>query len=324
MSSFFLSFPALALLAFLVEAILGYPQVIFRRIGHPVSWIGKLIAFLDNRWNTTERTDVARLIMGFTLVLILISLAVGLGILLHRMLSLISYGWIIEIVIASTLIASRSLATHISAVATALETDGLEAGRTAVSQVVGREPTQLDRHGVSRAAIESLAENFSDGVVAPLFWCAVAGLPGLILYKAINTADSMIGHRNEHYEYFGKAAARLDDVLNIIPARLCALLLALAAIRPSRIKESFKITIRDASHHLSPNAGWPEAAMAGALNLRLGGPRLYGTTRTEGAWLGEGNENATPDDIGKALSLYRLSCFILASLLLLITLWSMS
>ena len=215
----------------------------------------------------------------------------------------------ILILAASSLLAQRSLHHHVRAVAEALETQGLQAGRAAVAMIVGRNPDRLDEAGVARAAIESLAENFSDGVVAPAFWLIVGGLPCAMCYKATNTADSMIGHRTPRYDAFGWAAARLDDVINLPASRLSALFLivAAAAIGASP-RGALQAVWRDARGHRSPNAGWPEAAMAGALGLRLAGPRVYGETLIDDAFMGDGRREATAADIIRALRLYRAAC----------------
>jgi adenosylcobinamide-phosphate synthase len=218
--------------------------------------------------------------------------------------------------IASTLIAQRSLYQHVANVRTAFAEGGLAEARQAVAMIVGRDPEQLDEAGVSRAAIESCAENFSDGVVAPVFWLALFGLPGILVYKAINTADSMIGHRTTRYENFGWAAARLDDLTNLAPARLAGGLLALAAplVRGS-IAAAWRVMRRDATKHRSPNAGWPESAMAGALGLALAGPRIYGGTTVDDPFLNaEGRQAATPEDIGRALKVMLGACGVQAIL----------
>ncbi len=225
-------------------------------------------------------------------------------------------GILLAAIIASTLLAQRSLHDHVAQVATALDQHGLDAGRAAVSHIVGRDPQSLDEAGVARAAIESLAENFSDGVVAPAFWLAVAGLAGGAAYKAINTADSMIGHRTPRYAAFGFAAARLDDLVNLPASRLAALLLVAAAAMTSRkaAAEAWRAVVRDAAHHRSPNAGYPEAAMAGALGLSLAGPRVYGGTEVADALMGNGRRDATAADIRAALALYRRADALLIAL----------
>lgn len=215
--------------------------------------------------------------------------------------------------LASTLLAQRSLHEHVARVAEGLEQGGLAGGRKAVSMIVGRDPESLNEAGVARAAIESLAENFSDGVVAPAFWLGLGGLPGGALYKAINTADSMIGHKSPRYLAFGWAAARLDDLVNLPASRLTALLLIVAATlhRDADAGAAWRAVRRDARRHRSPNAGWPEAAMAGALGLRLAGPRVYGAVKVEDGWMGEGRAEATAADIRRALALYRRACLLL-------------
>ncbi len=223
------------------------------------------------------------------------------------------------VLLASTLLAQRSLHDHVRAVADALQTGGLEAGRTAVSMIVGRNPASLDEAGVARAAIESLAENYSDGVVAPALWLAIAGLPGGVAYKAINTADSMIGHRTARYAAFGWAAARLDDLINLPASRLSALFLILGALATGASPLGALRAIRgDAHRHRSPNAGWPEAAMAGALGLRLAGPRVYGDTLVDDAFMGSGRREVTAADIDRALLVYKAACAAQVLLLLVI------
>jgi adenosylcobinamide-phosphate synthase len=215
------------------------------------------------------------------------------------------------------LVAQRSLYEHVAAVATALSTGGLDGGREAVRHIVGRDPMSLDMHGVARAALESLAENFSDGVVAPVLWYLLLGLPGLFAYKMANTLDSMIGHRTPHYRAFGWAAARLDDVLNTVPAPLSGLLIALAAVFAKKCRPGHALTtmLRDGRKHHSPNAGWPESAMAGALGLALAGPRRYSEGVVADPWLGDGTARAGVSDIVRGLALYRLACFLEAGLL---------
>jgi adenosylcobinamide-phosphate synthase len=212
-------------------------------------------------------------------------------------------------VLAASLPAQRSLAAHVGAVAAGLDA-GLDQGREAVAKIVGRNPDVLDESGVARAAIESLAENFSDGVVAPILWTALGGLVGGALYKAINTADSMIGRKSDRYAAFGWAAARLDDLVNLPASRLAVLWLILAAaLTPgASARDAARAVLSDASRHRSPNAGWPEAAMAGALGLKLAGPRVYGKTLVDDAFMGAGRREATGADIRHALKLYRAAC----------------
>jgi adenosylcobinamide-phosphate synthase len=304
---------ALALFTMLVELCLGYPQALLRAIGHPVTWIGTSIALLDRRLNSTKSGRTSGIIALLTLLVIVGSLT---GIIQHELLKL-PFGVLITALIGSTLIAQLSLYQHVRDVATALERDGLAAGRAAVAHIVGRDTEALDEAGVARAAIESLAESFSDGVVAPVFWMAVAGLPGAALYKAINTADSMIGHHSERYEHFGWASARLDDLINLPASRLSALLLITAAAlrRDGTAAEAWLTVWFDAPRHRSPNAGYPEAAMAGALGLSLGGARAYDGELIEDATMGNGRWDASAADIRRALVLYRRADAILIGLI---------
>jgi adenosylcobinamide-phosphate synthase len=297
----------------LVELCLGYPQALLRAIGHPVTWIGMSIALLDRRLNSTKSGRTSGIIALLTLLVIVGSLT---GIIQHELLKL-PFGILITALIGSALIAQRSLYLHVRDVATALERDGLAAGRAAVAHIVGRDTEALDEAGVARAAIESLAESFSDGVVAPVFWLAVAGLPGAALYKAINTADSMVGHHSERYEDFGWAAARLDDLVNLPASRLSALLLIAAAAlrRDGTATDAWRSVWFDAPRHRSPNAGYPEAAMAGALGLSLGGPRTYDGELIEDATMGNGRWDASAADIRRALVLYRRADAILIGLI---------
>jgi len=236
---------------------------------------------------------------------------------IERELFRLPFGIFIVALAASTLLAQRSLHRHVVAVATALETEDLGAARSAVSHIVGRDTAALDAAGIARAAIESLAENFSDAVVAPIMWMAIAGLPGAALYKAINTADSMIGHRTRRYEAFGWAAARLDDLVNLPGSRLSALLLIAAAglSKNASANGAWRAMRRDAARHRSPNAGYPEAAMAGALGLSLAGPRVYGGVPVDDATMGDGRRDADAADIVRALALYRRADAILLALL---------
>jgi len=285
----------------MTEAAVGYPDAVFARIGHPAVWIGAAISALEARLNRAEEPFRLRRARGAVCLAVLLGGAVAIGTALEAALRAVPFGVVPLALVASSLLAQRSLHDHVVDVARGLDAS-LDAGRAAVGKIVGRDVTRLDEAGVARAAIESLAENFSDGVVAPALWLAAFGLPGVLAYKAVNTADSMIGHKSERYLAFGWAAARCDDLLNLPAARLTAILLA--AVSP-RWRKAFVMALRDAGKHASPNAGWPEAAMAGALDLRLGGPRAYGSETVEGAWLGDGRTEATAQDIRRALALYR-------------------
>ncbi|MDP2331698.1 MAG: adenosylcobinamide-phosphate synthase CbiB [Reyranella sp.] len=306
-------FAALALVAVATEATVGYPDGILRRIGHPVMWIGALIAWCDKAWNSEALSHDERRWRGIYLLVLLLAVGILSGLAITAVLGEFFHGIVVVLlggVVGSSMLAQRSLHAHVAAVASALETDGIEAGRRAVSMIVGRDTRVLDEAAVSRAAIESLAENFSDGVVAPLFWMAVAGLPGAIAYKAVNTADSMIGHKSPRHLAFGWASARFDDLVNLPASRLSAFWLVLAAALSPGLspRRAIDVLFRDARHHRSPNAGWPEAAMAGALGIRLSGPRIYDGVEVAERWVGDGRNELTARDIRAALDLYRAAC----------------
>jgi adenosylcobinamide-phosphate synthase len=307
---------AIALLALLFDAAFGYPDWAFRAIGHPVSWAGALISLGERRLNRESFSRLGRKLAGVATMICVTGLAAATGVVIQIACRRLPFGWALAAAAASTLFASRSLYSHVRDVAEALDAGGLEAGRRAVSRIVGRDPDKLDVSGVARAAIESLAENASDGVVAPVFWFIVAGLPGLAVYKAINTADSMIGHRTPRHEAFGWAAARLDDLVNLPASRLTAALFAIAALfgkaSPAR---AVKAAFRDAPRHRSPNAGWPEAAMAGALGLKLAGPRSYGGVAIPDAYMGDGRRETSSKNIRRALRLAGLAWLILAGVI---------
>jgi len=302
----------LLVLALVLDAAVGGMGPVFKILPHPVVVIGSLISWLDKKLNRPSRSQMDRAIRGALAVVVVIVLAGAVGVGVQWLTMHHDFGWAVELFLLIALLAQRELYTAVQRVWLTLKNDGTEAGRRAVGEIVGRDPAQLDEHGVARAAIESLAENFSDGVVAPVFWYVLFGFPGLLIYKAVNTLDSMIGYKNDHYRAFGFTAARLDDVLNLIPARLSGLLLSIAALvtphgNPAR---AFGTMWRDASKHNSPNAGWPEAATAGALGLALAGPRKYPHHTVDAPWIGSGTAKATPAHIHRALYLFMVACLL--------------
>lgn len=308
-----LAFPLTTLIAAVVEGIFGYPERTYRLIKHPVVWQGNFITALDRGLNRQTASRSVRIASGGVATVALSVMPSVCAMLVAR---LSRSNPVVCGVLASSCVAQRSLYEHVEAVALALESEGLEAGRHAVSMIVGRDPSTLDEAAICRAAIESLAENFSDGVVAPLVWCFAFGLPGSVFYKAINTADSMIGHRNTRYEAFGKCAARVDDLINLPASRLAALWLVLAAwCCGLDWREALRTVWRDAAHHRSPNAGWPEGALAGALGLSIGGPRVYDGVLNAVHWVGHGRRDLTSADIRAALRLYRRACFLQGAVL---------
>lgn len=312
----------LLFMALAVDAVFGEMGPLFRLLPHPVVLLGRMIAALDKRLNKPSLPDSDRRLRGVVLVVLMTALALGIGGAIAFVARALPHLWLIEVFAAAVLIAQRALFDHVDDVARALQHNGLEAGRYAVSRIVGRDPQSLDAHGVCRAAIESLAENFSDAVVAPAFWYVIGGLPGLLLYKTVNTLDSMVGYRNDKYRAFGWASARLDDVLNLIPARLAGLIIALAALFAARGNpiRAVGTMVRDARNHKSPNSGWPEAAMAGALGLALGGPRKYPGLVVDEKWIGSGRARAEFTDIDRALHLFSAACLVNAGLVILV-LW---
>lgn len=286
------------LAAFLLELVVGYPGWLMQRISHPVVWMGALLTQLESRLNRSTFSASGQKILGAVALAVLLILV---GIVAWALSQL---GIIVQLVSIASLLATRNLYRHVHNVATALH-ENIQKGREAVSHIVGRDVSSLDKQGVSRAAIESLAESFCDGVVAPFFFLLIGGLPGLAIYKAINTADSMIGHKDARYLHFGWAAARLDDVANYAPARVAAALIALASGK--RVLHTFHIIQRDAKLHASPNAGYPEAAMAGALGLKLAGPASYDGALHDAPFIGDGSAEANPLDITRALRMYTLA-----------------
>jgi len=300
------------LIALGVEAYLGEARFVFRFVKHPVVIIGGMIDLFDRKLNRETRSDMDRAVRGFLTVIIISGVCGVVGFAVSWLGQNHPWGWIIECILTISLIAQRGLYNAVKKVGKALHHDSLESARDAVSHIVGHDPAQLDEHGVARAAIESLAENFGDGVVAPVFWYVLFGFPGLLVYKAINTMDSMIGHKSPKYRAFGFSAARIDDIVNIIPARLSAIFLCLAALIAPKANalKGFKVMWRDAGKHRSPNAGWPEGAMAGALGLALAGPRRYVDMVVKDPWMGDGTAKLTYVHINRALYLYFVACLI--------------
>jgi adenosylcobinamide-phosphate synthase len=312
-----LGFAGAMAVAMAVDALVGWPGFLFARIGHPVTWLGALINTLDARWNRDVDPPAVRRAMGIAAALVVIALAAGLG---WSLQAAFPSGWrgvALTGIIAWPFVALRSLHDHVAAVACPLEASDIAAARIAVAGIVGRDPATLDEAGIARAAIESLAENTSDGIVAPVFWGALFGLSGIIGYKAINTLDSMIGHRTERHAAFGWASARIDDVANFVPARLTGLLFALLAPRSS---DAMACMMRDARAHRSINAGWPEAAMAGALGVRLSGPRIYHGSVADEPWLNEAARDPLAADIVDGLAIYTRAMMLLAGCLTILAL----
>ena len=293
-----------ALLALALDAAIGWPAAVYARVGHPVGGFARLIGWTERRWNRSDASFARRRLAGVVVMLALVAVAVGLSklaeIAAYRLFG--SFGWVAVGVLAAPGIAQRSLYEHVVPVARCLAGHDLAGARAAVARIVGRDTAALDEAGVACAGIESLAESFCDGVVAPLFWLIVAGLPGLWAYKAINTADSLIGHREERWRAFGWASARADDVANLVPARVSGVLVCLTGFG------GWRTMLRDAHRHASPNAGWPEAAMAGGLGVALAGPVAYDGVMHDKPWIGADGRTAIGTDTGRALKIYLRAC----------------
>ena len=297
----------IALLALAIDAAVGWPQWLYARIGHPVGGFARLISACEARWNRPEHSERSRRLAGIATASTLIGIAAGSAwmaeVLLRTLLG--PYAWIGIAIIAAPGLAQRSLHDHVRPVAAALLCRDLQSARTAVSRIVGRDTASLNEAGVTRAGIESLAESFCDGIAAPLFWLLLLGLPGLWAYKALNTADSLIGHREPRWRAFGWASARLDDIANLVPARLGGVVLCIVGGR------GWRTMLRDAHRHASPNAGWTEAAMAGVLRVRLAGPVAYDGAVAAKSWIGGAFPDPDPRDLQRALQVYRRACLFL-------------
>ena len=311
--------------AMLWDLITGEPKRLYDKIRHPVSWMASLLMFFEGRLNRLQYSAFTRKIFGGFSLLVCISLWGSIAFSVEKLVASSLQGHeplklLVMALLASIFIAARSLFDHVTTVKDALENGSLEASQRAVAKIVGRQTDTLDKTAVARAATESLAENFSDGVVAPVFWLLIGGLPGIVIYKMVNTADSMVGYKTERFGNFGWASARLDDLLNLIPARLTALLILLSGflLRTGRVAKAAHVVVRDSGLHASPNAGWPEAAMAGMLEARLGGPRQYAAmAQKDYAWLGAEFSYQKQPDLALALRLAKLSWgWMLAGLLL--------
>ena len=308
---------AILLLALAVDALIGWPDALYRKIGHPVTWLGKLISHMDKSLNRMEWHPPTRRLMGLLTAAFIILICIVSGQIIQNAIGQGILGFLISVLLAWPLLASRSLYSHVKDVAQPLELMDLRSAREAVSMIVGRDPKQLDTAGVGRAAIESLAENTSDGVVAPIFWGLIFGLPGILAYKAINTMDSMIGYKTPKHLDFGWAAARIDDLANWVPARLTGLIIAMMSGTPNTALQTIR---RDAGKHRSPNAGWPESAMAAALGVRLSGPRSYHDKQTNDPWLYAEGRDVEGSDVTRALAVFKRSMFCLAGLLAIVAL----
>ncbi|HEY4077919.1 MAG TPA: adenosylcobinamide-phosphate synthase CbiB [Rhizomicrobium sp.] len=292
--------------ALVLDALIGDPRWLYARLPHPIVWMGTLLEWLDARLNKDACRASTRIAWGGIGLAIPLAVFAGGAWLLAALLSNSRAGFAILALLTSTLLAQRSLYDHVRAVAAPLAAADLPTARAALRNIVGRDVEQLDEAGIAAAATESLAENLSDGVIAPLFWGCAFGFPGIVAYKVINTADSMIGHRTPRHLYFGRIAARLDDLANLVPARLTGLLIVMVTVS----RRAFCAMFTDAMKHRSPNAGWPEAAMAGALNIRLSGPRAYHGTPTNEPWLNAAAKPPSARSLRNALAVMVRVCVL--------------
>lgn len=300
------------LIALAIDAVVGWPQILFSTVGHPVTWIGKLITRLDAWLNLEGTNDADRRNAGILVVGLVTLVAALAGLVIIWLLPGGPLGLVLQAVMCWPLLAARSLYDHVAAVLRPLSARDMAGARAAVAQIVGRDTTALGEAGISRAALESLAENASDGVIAPLFWGAFFGLPGVAVYKAINTLDSMIGHKSPRYLVFGWASAKLDDLVNLVPARLTALLFAAVSSNP---RAALRCMVEDAPKHRSPNGGWPEAALASSLGVRLSGPRAYGAEIADEPWINGDAADPGAADLERGLRQYRSMLFAAGALL---------
>ncbi|MCL4163543.1 UNVERIFIED_CONTAM: hypothetical protein GTU68_022834 [Idotea baltica] len=302
----------------IIDLIIGDPKPIYKYFKHPVTWMANMLMTGEKYLNNQTKTIIALRLKGFSLISFCCLIWFSTAYFIERSLSEFNYHDLLIALIASVFLAFRSLMDHINNVKTVLQQNDLDTSRIELAKIVGRDTESLDKCGITRASIETLAENFSDGVIAPAFWFLIGGLPGIVTYKMINTADSMVGNKSERYIHFGWASAKIDDLVNFIPARITAVIFILssALTKCGSAKNGFKVAMRDSGLHASPNAGWPESTMAGILNVKLGGPRTYknGSTK-DAAWLGDGVE-INGDDLNKAIKIAKYSWGLLLILLL--------
>ena len=308
----------LMLAAWALEVMFGWPGWLYKTIRHPVVWMGALVSALDRIFNRPALSHRLRYTLGAVSTVLVVASVFSVAWSISAALPDSALGYGIEALAASSLLASRSLYLHVHHVAKPLIACDMSTARDAVAQIVGRETQNLDGPAIARASLESLAENTSDGVVAPLFWGICFGLPGLAAYKAINTMDSMIGHKSERFRAFGGFAARLDDLMNYVPARLTGLILAISEPR----SRGLSVMFADAKHHRSINAGWPEAAMAGALDVRLSGPRTYAGAVGDEPWLNGSSRDPEPRDVQRGIWLYLRALVLLGTSLIAWWAWS--
>ena len=301
--------------AILIDIIFGWPNIIYKAIGHPVTWVGKLIKFFDKKLNNISYSNNFKKMSGLVTLLICSLLVISICILIEKFLNQFSFGMFISMIIIWPLIAINSMHQHVNNILINIQVNNIKLVRKSVSKIVGRNTSKLNKTDLIRASIESLSENTSDGVIAPIFWGLLFGLPGIALYKTINTLDSMIGYKNKEYKDFGWASAKVDDLVNIIPARITGIFYAI-------VSNNFLFTIstmcKDGHKHVSPNAGYPESAIAGALNIKISGPRFYNNIKRNDPWLNEKGLDPSVKNLKKALMLYKRIIILIITIILLL------
>lgn len=304
--------------AILIDIVFGWPNTIFKLIGHPVTWMGNLINLLDRIFNQKLFSNNFKKLGGLITLLICILTVITCIILLEEFFNYTSFGLMLSMIVAWPFLAINSMHQHIRKILFDLKDNNLNLARKSVSKIVGRDTKKLNKVNLIRSSLESLSENTSDGIVAPIFWGLLFGLPGLAVYKVINTLDSMIGYKNEKYFFFGWASAKMDDFINIIPSRITGILYAMVS---GKLIFTISIMFKNAKKHASPNAGYPEAALSGALNVKLYGPRSYEGVKMNNSWINERGLEPSLEHLTKAIKLYKrliiLIIFFIISFLIL-------
>jgi len=310
----------LLLVGIFLEICLGWPNILLKNIGHPVIWIGSLINLFDIKLNKKAYTYQTRKIFGFVTLIFTTLATVFFFKIIANILQNLFFVEFIYIILIWSLMCSRSLYNHIIQIANDLEKNDVIKAKKSLSKVVGRDTTNLRKKGIIRASLESLSESTSDGIVAPIFWYFLFGIYGLIIFKTINTLDSMIGYKSKKYLAYGYASAKIDDILNIIPSRLTGLIFVILSSKP---KNTFKIMTKNASKSNSPNAGWPESAFAGALSIRLGGPKTYSGISNKNKWLNGECNNPTINDFHEGIKLYLKSVTFIIFIIVMSTIFQL-
>ena len=300
------------IIAVLVDAYAGDEHLLWRKVPHPIIYIGRYINFLDIEFNRKEFSDKSKFFNGFLVIFISVIGLYFLTRILEDLLLNNTFGYIILGFLVSILLSGKSLFSHVKSIYDDLMRDDIQSAKSNLSKIVSRDVDKLDESSITRGSIESLSENFCDGYISPIFWFLVLGFPGVVIYKFISTADSMIGYKNEKYIKFGKCAAKIDDIMNFVPARISSLFIVLATyLLKENWKSAIQITKIDAKKSSSPNSGWPESSMAGALDIALGGSNYYENKFVNSEWINaSAAKEIDSDHIIRALWIYTFSIII--------------